>query len=247
MNELADAKILLLEDEPNLGQTLLDCFSARAREVVWTKNLVDARNELKLSSKSPFSLALLDVGLPDGSGFDLAQELQLQSRSTSILFLSAFGSPEDRIRGLEIGAEDYVVKPFHLKELLLRVENILKRTRMASAPTQTSHQDGSVQIGKAKIYFAKFEAQVGKTVHPLTHKETALLRLLYEKNGEVVSRDDILNQIWSEDEFPTARTVDNFILKLRKLIEETPSSPQLIRSVRGVGYQLSHPERKTAE
>jgi len=140
------------------------------------------------------------------------------------------------VRGLELGAEDYIVKPFHLKELLLRVQNGLKRARYLSGSTE---QDG-VKIGRAVIHFSRFEAEIdGGPAQSLTHKECAVLRLLHERRGKVVSRDEILNEAWSEEEFPSPRTIDNFIMRLRRLIELDPENPQTIKSIRGVGYQLS--------
>jgi two-component system alkaline phosphatase synthesis response regulator PhoP len=126
-----------------------------------------------------------------------------------------------------------VVKPFHLKELLLRVKNGLRRAHYLAGG-----DDGELVLGRATIRFARFEAERDGEVFPLTHKESALLRLLVDRRGNVVSRDEILNHVWSEDEFPTPRTIDNFIMRLRRLIEVDPENPQVIRSVRGVGYQL---------
>jgi DNA-binding response OmpR family regulator len=183
-----------------------------------------------------FDLALMDVGLPDGSGFDVAARLRKARPGTAIIFLTAMGTPEDRVKGLELGAEDYVVKPFHLKELLLRVKNGLKRAMYLSSGVGENSQ--AIQIGRAQVHFGKFEAIVDGQAHPLTHKECALLRLLYDRRGNVVSRDEILNHVWSEDEFPTSRTIDNFVMRLRRMIENDPENPQIIRSVRGVGYQL---------
>ena len=135
-----------------------------------------------------------------------------------------------------MGAEDYIVKPFHLKELLLRVRNGLKRASYLSGHFEGV--DSSVIVGRAKINFLRFEAEINGEVFPLTHKETALLRLLVERRGCVVSRDEILNHAWSEDEFPTPRTVDNFVMRLRRLVELNPEQPEVIKSVRGIGYQL---------
>ena len=127
------------------------------------------------------------------------------------------------------------MKPFHLKELLLRVQNGLRRARYLSASSDT---DG-VRIGKATLHFSRFEAEIEGGTHSLTHKECAVLKLLVDRRGKVVSRDEILNEAWSEDEFPSPRTVDNFIMRLRRLVETDPENPLVIRSVRGVGYQLA--------
>lgn len=223
-------RILVVEDEKNVGLTLVERLKRDGFEVVWAMSVEDA--SLQIMNRK-FDLALMDVGLPDGSGFDVAAKLRKNQPSAAIIFLTAFGSPEDRIRGLELGAEDYVVKPFHLKELLLRVKNGLRRAQYLSGGSEDV-----LVLGKASIRFSKFEAEREGEVSQLTHKECALLKLLVDRRGNVVSRDEILNHVWSEDEFPTPRTIDNFIMRLRRLIETDPENPQVIRSVRGVGYQL---------
>jgi len=233
VSERPSSRILLVEDEKNLGSTLLERLQKEGFEAAWATSVTDARMEIQ---QRRFDLALMDVGLPDGSGFDVAAELRRVQPSTAIIFLTAFGSPEDRIRGLELGAEDYVVKPFHLKELILRIQNGLKRARYLAASLAENTE--SVKVGKARIHFSKFEAEADGGIHSLTHKECALLRLLVDRRGRVVSRDEILNHVWSEDEFPSPRTVDNFIMRLRRLVEVNPEEPQVIKSIRGVGYQL---------
>jgi two-component system alkaline phosphatase synthesis response regulator PhoP len=237
MADPKSARLLVVEDERNVGLTLVERLQKEGFEVAWATNADEARLEIR---GRRFDLALMDVGLPDGSGFDVAAELRKVQPSTAVIFLTAFGSAEDKVRGLELGAEDYVVKPFHLKELLLRVQNGLKRAKylQASAPAGTGAGD-SVRVGAATIRFGRFEAEAKGATHSLTHKEVALLRLLVERRGKVVSRDEILNHVWSENEFPTSRTIDNFIMRLRRLVEADPENPQVIKSVRGVGYQLA--------
>ena len=225
--------ILLVEDEKNVGSTLAERLKRENFLVTWTRSVEESKLEI-LHQK--FDLVLLDVGLPDGSGFDVAPFLKKQSPQTALIFLTAFGTAEDRIRGLELGAEDYVVKPFHLKELILRIRNGLKRAHLLSSSFQDLSPE--IQIGRARVFFKRFEAMVGDQVFPLTHKESALLRVLVEKRGSVVSRDEILNLAWSEDEFPTPRTVDNFIMRLRKLVEVHPEKPEVIKSIRKIGYVL---------
>lgn len=237
MTEPRVARILVVEDERNVGSTLVERLRQEGFDVTWAMTSGDA--ELEIEARR-FDLALMDVGLPDGSGFEVAAALRKTQPGTAIIFLTAFGSPEDRVRGLELGAEDYVVKPFHFKELLLRVRNGLKRALyLAADATEMAEASGGVRVGKAQISFARFEAKVDGRTQSLSHKETALLKLLVERRGKVVSRDEILNHVWSEDEFPTSRTIDNFIMRIRRLVEESPESPTTIRSVRGVGYQLT--------
>ncbi|MGE4232858.1 MAG: response regulator transcription factor [Bacteriovoracia bacterium] len=218
-------RVLLVEDEPNLGNTLSETLSNEGFEICWAKTALEAIQNIQ---STQYDLAILDVGLPDINGFELAEQLKYKTQSRlPFLFLTAFSSSQDRIHGLELGADDYVCKPFHLKELLLRVRAILKRRTL-----------GSVQIGKAQINFEGHYAVVNEEKISLSQKECALLDLFVSNRGKVVSRDTILNEVWSQTEFPTPRTVDNFIVRLRKLVEENPDNPQFIRSVRGIGYQL---------
>lgn len=230
-------KVLVVEDERNVGSTLVERLSAEGFEVTWTTTAADSREAIR---KQQFDLALLDVGLPDGSGFNLAELLRGKSRSTAIIFLTAFANPEDRVRGLELGAEDYVTKPFHLKELLLRIQKGLRRARYFSSLSGSESE--SIVIGRATIQFSKFIAETDGQSHSLTHKECELLKLLVDRRGHVVSRDEILNHIWSENEFPSPRTIDNFIMRLRRLVEQDPENPKIIKSVRGVGYLLEEKE-----
>lgn len=225
------ARLLVVEDERNVGSTLVERLRKDGFEIAWAQTADEARLEIQARH---FDLALMDVGLPDGSGFEVAGFLRKSQPGTAIIFLTAFGSAEDKVRGLELGAEDYVVKPFHYKELMLRIQNGLKRARYL-APSGVAE---GVQVGKARIFFARFEAESDGKTHSLTHKEAALLKLLVERQGAVVSRDEILNHVWSESEFPTARTIDNFVLRLRRLIEVDAESPTVIKTIRGVGYQL---------
>jgi two-component system alkaline phosphatase synthesis response regulator PhoP len=222
-------RILVVEDEKNVGSTLVERLTAEGFEVAWATTAAEARSEI---TARRFDLALLDVGLPDGSGFEVAGHIRKTHAGTAILFLTALGGPEERVRGLELGAEDYIVKPFYAKELILRIHNALKRSKYLADTPDT------LVLGRAQIRFDRQEAIVGGIAHTLSQKESALLKFLLERRGAIVSRDEILNFVWSDHEFPTPRTVDNFIVKLRKLVELDPENPQLIRSVRGVGYQL---------
>ena len=225
--------ILVVEDEKNVGSTLVERLQKEAFSVDWAQNAAEA---LSLFKGRGYSLALLDVGLPDGDGFDLARKFREQTPSTAIVFLTAFGTAEDRVTGLEIGADDYVVKPFHFKELLLRIRNVLKRADYVRPDLKLN--SGKIRIGRAMVDFERFEAVVSDETHKLTHKECALLKLLHDNEGRVVSRDEILDRVWSEDEYPSPRTVDNFIMRIRRLVENDPENPKVITSLRGVGYQL---------
>ena len=225
--------LLMVEDDPNVARTLAQRLGSSGFAVTHAASVAAARRAL---AAQRFDLALLDVGLPDGSGLDVARSLREHSPATALVFLTAHGEPEQRIEGLELGADDYVTKPFVFRELLLRLQNVLGR---ASALRQSVAGTGaSVRIGRATVDFAQFRATVDGQVQALTHKECSVLRLLHERAGTAVTRDEILDRAWSADEFPTSRTVDNFILRLRRLIEADPANPTTLRSIRGVGYLL---------
>lgn len=230
-----DTPLLLVEDDPNVARTLAERLGSEGFEVTHAGSVAAAKLAV---AQRRFVAAILDVGLPDGNGFDVARHLREASPQTALLFLTAYGTPEDRIHGLELGADDYMTKPFVFRELLLRVQNMLKRARDIS--DSQAAPSGPVRIGIASVDFARFTAHSGGTLHRLTHKECAVLQLLLEKAGKAVSRDEILGRAWAPDEFPTERTVDNFILRLRRLVEQDPANPRTIRSIRGVGYQLEN-------
>ena len=227
----APVPLLMVEDDANVASTLAERLRGSGFDVTHATTVAAARAAIE---RGAFALALLDVGLPDGSGLDVARILQQRSPGTAIVFLTAYGTPEDRIQGLELGADDYVTKPFVFRELLLRLNNALRRARELQRPGAAT--EGPVRIGRASVDFRRFTAEVDGVAHPLTHKECAVLRLLAERPGVAVSRDEILDRAWSAEEFPTQRTVDNFIVRLRKLVEHDPAHPRTIRSIRGVGY-----------
>jgi two-component system alkaline phosphatase synthesis response regulator PhoP len=232
------ARILVVEDERNVAETLIERLAAAGFSVTHAASAARAR--LALRTETPH-LVLLDVGLPDGNGFALAGEIRSLAPRAAIIFLTAHGNPEDRVRGLELGADDYLTKPFHFRELLLRVQNCLKRAQeLADLPGEMR---GALRIGRARVDFERFAAEVDGAWQPLTHKECAVLRLLASRAGKAVSRDEILDRAWSADEYPTSRTVDNFIVRLRKLVETDAGDPQIIRSIRGVGYLLTEASR----
>jgi two-component system, OmpR family, alkaline phosphatase synthesis response regulator PhoP len=223
--------LLLVEDDPNVAATLAARLAGEGFEVTHAATAAAAREAL---GQRHYAAAVLDVGLPDGNGFEVGRHLREVSPATTMLFLTAWSSPEDRVRGLELGADDYMTKPFAFRELVLRLQNLLKR----AGELRTTALAGPVRIGIATVDFERFTAESAGKLHRLTHKECAVLRLLVEQAGRAVSRDEILSRAWAPDEFPTERTVDNFILRLRKLVERDPANPQAIRSIRGVGYQL---------
>ena len=230
----APVPLLVVEDERNVGETLAERLRGEGFQVTLAQSAAAARVAWRAAAPH---LVLLDVGLPDGNGFALARELRAAVPQSAIIFLTAHGNPEERVRGLELGADDYLTKPFHFRELLLRIHNCLKRAQdLADLPAAVR---GRLRIGRAQVDFERYSAEVGGEHHALTHKECAVLRLLASRVGKAVSRDEILDRAWSADEFPTSRTVDNFIVRLRRLVEADAAEPRVIRSIRGVGYLLT--------
>jgi two-component system alkaline phosphatase synthesis response regulator PhoP len=169
--------------------------------------------------------------LPNISGLDLCRQIR-ETSSVPILFLSAKGTTLDRIEGLRIGANDYLPKPFDLEELILKVKILAQGTQIKNELT-------NIQIGKFNLDCLSFEVKHNDdTVHTFSKREIALIRLFKEKEGQVISRDEILDTIWGKDQFPTSRTIDNYILVFRKLFEQDPKNPEHFFSIRGVGYKF---------
>ncbi len=194
-------------------------------------NGIDALNE---SKKNGFDLLILDVMMPGMNGFDVCKEFRKNNTQTPVLFLTARGSGEDRVAGLKIGADDYLVKPFNLEELLLRVKILLWRNKK----TQLEADDFS--FDNFRIDFKTYEIfEHEKRLAELGNREILLLKLLIDKQNQVVSREEILDKIWGEETFPTSRTIDNYILIFRKYFEKNPREPRYFHSVRGVGYKFT--------
>lgn len=222
-------KILIVEDEKNLGLSLQEYLTRKGFTVEWAQSCQHAREKFD----SEVAVILMDIGLPDGDGIELAKSFRLQRQNFILLFLSAQNDPETKYQGLEMGAEDFITKPFDLRELTLRLEKAFK-TNEAMA----THQD-EINLGKLKIKFKSYQVidAHGTTIN-LGQKDCAILELLYQNMNKVTSRDQIIETVWGADSFPSNRTVDNYIVKLRKWIETDPECPIEIQSVRGVGYQL---------
>ncbi len=224
-------KILLAEDEENLLQVIKLNLEMEGYSLTTVVNGKDALLEAK---KNGFDLLILDVMMPGINGFDVCKEFRKSNTETPVLFLTARGSGEDRVTGLKIGADDYLVKPFNLEELLLRVKILLGRNKK----TQIVAEDYS--FGEFKINFKTYEIfEKDKKIAELGNREIQLLKLLIDKENQVVSREEILDLIWGEDTFPTSRTIDNYILIFRKYFEKNPREPRYFHSVRGVGYKFT--------
>jgi two-component system alkaline phosphatase synthesis response regulator PhoP len=227
---MSDLSVLIVEDEPNLGQTLRDYLRAKKFEADLASNCAEART--KFVNDAP-AIVILDIGLPDGDGVSLAREFRSKRKDCVLLFCTALNDPTLRVEGLELGAEDYITKPFELKELTLRLDRILK-SRLVTLDNPEEYR-----FGKLIFWPKRFELQdAGGAVTPLGQKECAILLLLLQKKNEVVARDVMIESIWGENAFPTNRTIDNYIVKLRKWADSDPDKGLQITSVRGIGYKL---------
>jgi len=231
MNNLP--RILLVEDEENLQEAIKMNLELENYEVEVADN---GRAALKTFRDQRFNLVILDVMIPELNGFEVCEQIRLEDMETPILFLTAKDTSQDRINGLKKGADDYLTKPFNLEEFMLRVKVLLKHSYKGTENEQTFT---SYEFGQNKVNFSNFLATThsGSDVN-LTQKEVKLLKLLIDRKGEVVSRQQILQSVWGYDVFPSTRTIDNFILNFRKYFEVDPKNPAHFYSVRGVGYRF---------
>lgn len=227
-------KILLIEDELSLSKVLKMNLELEGFVVETALNGRDAlafKNEL-----DDYNLVILDVMLPEVSGWDICTAFKSIS-DTPILFISAKGSSSDKIKGLKLGADDYLAKPFDLEELLLRVQVLILRHSEKTSPTT---QNKLLHVGGIEVNTVTYEVyKEGEFIEELSKREVELLKLFDEHEGEVVSRDFILDQLWGKESFPTTRTIDNYILSFRKLFEIDPKNPKHFHSIRGVGYKFT--------
>lgn len=223
--------ICVVEDEKSLRDMIQLNLELENYTVTTFQDGQEALNAFE--KNFDFNLIILDVMLPFVSGLDLCRIIREKS-SVPILFLSAKGTTADRVNGLKLGANDYLPKPFDLEELLLKVQ-ILSQT------TYVNKEILSFEIGNYSIDLASFEVKdtLGKIVHVFSKREVELLKLFKEKENKVISRDEILDKIWGKDQFPTSRTIDNYILVFRKIFEIDPKSPIHFHSIRGVGYKFN--------
>jgi two-component system alkaline phosphatase synthesis response regulator PhoP len=225
----------VVEDDPHLAAGVLENLRAEGYEVAAAG---DGEQALEWLRVNRCALVVLDVMLPGIDGLAVCRTMRDQGNGTPVLFLTARGDPADRVRGLEAGGDDYLSKPFHLQEFLLRVRAILRRWdwyRSASATAATA----VLRFGGNEVDFRAFRARAWNgEAQELTEKEAMILKVLAEHAGEIVSREDLLERVWGYDVFPSTRTVDNFILRLRKRFERDPANPRHFLTVWGVGYRF---------
>ncbi len=224
------ARILLVDDDPGLRLALSDRFESEGYS---TETAADGDQGLARAAAEPFDVVILDVMLPGKGGFDVCRELRRRGVSTPVLLLSARGQVADRVAGLQLGADDYVVKPFEMAELLARIEARM-RPRSGSEAGPLSR----VRFGSVECDFDRDEVRVDGQEVELSGKELRLLRYLVEHQGATVSRDELLREVWGYTAMPLTRTVDVHVAWLRRKLEANPRHPRFILTVHGLGYKF---------
>ena len=211
-------KVFLLEDDFSLGATLNERLQKEGYQVQWCQSLAQAKSYLNDS----FDIFILDITLKDGSGFDFASQVREKTNSP-FLFMTALNTAESRLKGYELGAEEYIPKPFHLKELLIRIQHVIENH---SPKRMLELKNLTIDYHQMSVLFKNGEKK------QLSLKDFKVLQLLIDRSPDVLSRDEILNKVWGEDQFPSTRTVDNSVLRLRQTL-----GSNYIKSIRAVGYQ----------
>jgi two-component system alkaline phosphatase synthesis response regulator PhoP len=225
------AKILVVDDEAHLADGIRENLAAEGYQTVVA---YDGAAGFDAATAERFDLVIVDVMMPKMDGLEVCASLRREGIQTPVLFLTVKGAPEDRVRGFEAGGDDYLTKPFHLKELLLRVAAILRRSRWYDEAQDALEFNGN------RIDFKTYKARGWDgTEHILTHKEAMIVQALAEREAEIVTREDILDRVWGYEVFPSTRTIDNFIVRVRKRFERDPERPAHFHTVRGVGYRFT--------
>lgn len=226
------SKILIVEDEIPMLNGLKDNLEFESYTV---DTASEGKAGLDKVLNNVYDLILLDVMLPNVSGFDICKAARKNGIETPIIMLTAKGEEIDKVLGLELGADDYITKPFSLRELLARIKAVLRRT---SSKSSGNSDEDEIEIGRLKVNFKSHDAFVDGQPTKMSHKEIEVLHYLYSHSNEIIDRIDLMSEVWGIDNDVSTRTIDNFILKLRQKIEINPNSPKIIHTVHGVGYKM---------
>ena len=225
----AKRRILVVEDEPDIARGLRDALEFEQFDVTTTGHGLEG---IRMLRERGSDLVILDLMLPDINGFTVCEEIRQSHPVVPIIMLTARSQEVDKIRGLEVGADDYVTKPFSIGELVARINAMFRRLH------RNSGSDESITIGQVTFHPRRHELVRNRRPIPLSFYEVEILRLLFERAGEPVTRDEILEKIWGVSGYGSSRSVDNFVVKLRKKIEDDASSPRHIVTIYGTGYKL---------
>ena len=222
------SRILVVEDDPAILRGLADNLRFESYEVL---TAADGESACSLIREHKPDLIILDLMLPRLSGYEVCRKVRAEGVKTPIVMLTARSEEADRVLGLDLGADDYVTKPFSVRELMARVRAILRRAQPTDAPVD------HLQFDDVQVDFRRYEAHKANVALEMTRKEFGILRYLASKAGEVVTRDELLNEVWGYEATPTTRTVDNHIVSLRAKLERHPSQPRHLLTMHGVGYK----------
>lgn len=233
-------RILVVEDEAALAEGLVLNLELKEYDVDLAR---DGRQALESVERHRYDLILLDVRLPEVDGFEVCQRLRLEGNLTPILMLTARSQPDDIVHGLKLGADDYVTKPFDLAELLARVEGLLRRRAWSESAAESgngahAHLPARLEFGSFWVDFDTWEAQTRQGKVELTRKEVAVMKIFATRPNQVITRRELLAEVWELPNHPNTRVVDNVIVSLRRAFEEDAWNPRHILSVRGVGYRF---------
>lgn len=232
MSNITKPKILLVEDDPNLSLVLQDYLEMMNYDITLCRN---GKEGLDMFRNSKFNLCILDIMMPVMDGFTLAEEIKKMDEVVPIVFLTAKSLKEDRIKGFRLGCDDYIMKPFSTEELSLRIQAILKRC-MAQVESKAKEEAPVYEIGKFQFDHQNMILRIGNKERVLTRKENALLKLLYENRNKLLTRETALKSVWGNDDYFIGRSMDVFIAKLRKYLQDDPTI--LITNVHGTGFKL---------
>ncbi len=229
-------RILVVEDEDALAEGLVFNFEQEGYDV---RRAAEGPTAIELftTADPPFDCVILDLMLPGQSGYEICKEMRKHDQRTPVLVLSARTLAEDKALAFDAGTDQYMTKPFELGELLSRVRNLIERRLPERSPSQPEESQVE-RFGDVEIDFDSFEVRVGGTPKQLTTLEMKLLRFFLEHSGRVLSRYEILDRVWGNDANVTTRTIDNFVMRLRKILDTDPRRPSRIRAVRGTGYRF---------
>jgi DNA-binding response OmpR family regulator len=224
-------RILVIEDDRAILRGLVDNLEYESYQVL---SATDGAEGYRIIREQKPDLIILDLMLPRMSGYELCRKVRAEGDATPILMLTARGEETDRVLGLDLGADDYVTKPFSVPELMARVRALLRRAQAQ----RSSPLPDELRFDDVVIDFKSYEARKGDQELKLSRKEFGVLRLLAARMGEVVTRDELLNEVWGYDQYPTTRTVDNHIASLRSKLEDDPADPRHLLTMHGIGYKL---------
>ncbi|MEN8152856.1 MAG: response regulator transcription factor [Acidobacteriota bacterium] len=223
-------KILILEDDRTIVEGLTSALTFHEFSVISAGDGIEGYN---LFEEEDPDLIILDVMLPGADGFEVCRKIRAKDPRVPIIMLTAKSQESDKLLGFELGVDDYITKPFSAKELIARIRAILKRLE-----PKVENKKNEVKVGSATVYFDQFLVERGNREFTLSPKEQQILKLVFDNNGKVISRDKIIDEIWGDEYYPSPKTIDNFIVKLRNKIEDNPKKPEHIITIHGAGYKF---------